>query len=209
MLLDLLFPKYCLGCKKRASSYLCDFCLNKLVFIHGALFPSIASSPLRSIYACVEYRSVAKKLVTTLKYRSVSHVSKTIGNLMIEMMGFPEKIDFLIPIPLHHRRYKERGFNQAKLLSNVISFYLHTPVVEILQRTRYTTSQASLHRKERLIHLKNAFRVYPQHESCLQGKIVVLVDDVSTTGATLHEAAVTLQQYKPKAIFAIVFAYTR
>lgn len=98
--------------------------------------------------------------------------------------------DTIIAIPLHWRRYWQRGFNQSELLANSLSRQLKIPLVKALKRCRSTTMQQSLNAEQRQRNLHNAFAV--TKPELIQGRRIALVDDVMTTGATATEAARTL-----------------
>ena len=110
-----------------------------------------------------------------------------------------ESVDILIPIPLHGRRYAERGFNQAAFLACCIAEHVSAPyTTRILKRTTQTKQQALLSKEERYTNMQQAFRVH----GSVEGARVLLVDDVCTTGATLSAAAHVLQEAGAKEVRA-------
>jgi ComF family protein len=116
------------------------------------------------------------------------------------------KADLLLPIPLSTVRLQQRGYNQALELCKYLS---HTKTdAQILLRTKDTLTQSTLNKQERLKNVKTAFAVEPLRAQELQGKRIVLVDDVMTSGATLFSAATSLRQAGAAHITAIVFART-
>ena len=117
-----------------------------------------------------------------------------------------EKADLVLPIPLSAQRLALRGYNQSWELAKRLS--PHKADVQMLLRTRDTPSQRQLPRHERLANLVGAFAVEPLRAEQLRGKRVVLVDDVMTTGASLHSAAQVLRQAGAAHISALVLART-
>lgn len=110
-----------------------------------------------------------------------------------------------MPVPLHVQRLREREFNQSALLANPLSHHLGLPLVlGQLMRIRQTVPQTSLTRKERLTNLREAFAV-PQPEK-IRGKTILLVDDVMTTGTTIHECANTLLRAGAGQVYAVTLA---
>jgi ComF family protein len=95
-------------------------------------------------------------------------------------------------VPLHPTRQRERGFNQASLLAQLLSAKLPIPCKPLLKRIRYTTTQTALDRAERMENLHNAFRL--RKNADVRGLHVLLVDDVLTTGSTLSECARVLKR---------------
>ena len=114
--------------------------------------------------------------------------------------------DWVLPIPLSRQRLQERGFNQALLLARQLA--PEKVSADVLLRLQHTTAQSQLPRAQRLDNLSGALAVEPLHQSQLQGKTIVLVDDVMTTGATLHTAARALRQAGAARITALVVART-
>ena len=102
------------------------------------------------------------------------------------------RADFLIPVPLHSARYREREFNQADELAMLLSKRSGWPVLRALQRTRYTTTQTRLDRHERMENLRGAFRV--RQTKAVSGRHLIVVDDVLTTGSTVDECARVLRK---------------
>jgi ComF family protein len=110
----------------------------------------------------------------------------------------------IVPIPLHPSRERERGFNQAALLGQGLAQALNLPFTDTLQRIRKTRSQATLSERERGPNIQGAFGA--KKGLVFSKKNVILVDDVSTTGATLEAAARVCQQHGAERVFGVVFA---
>jgi ComF family protein len=115
--------------------------------------------------------------------------------------------DVIVPIPLHPKRQRQRGYNQATLLARELGAQLGRPVVEdTLRRTKATAPQVDLKFQERRDNVRDAFVC---QNAGLAGKQVMLVDDVCTTGATLESAAIALQNIGVRAIWAYTLARAR
>ena len=102
------------------------------------------------------------------------------------------QFDVIVPVPLHPARQRERGFNQASLLAELLSAHTSIPSRPLLKRIRYTTTQTALDRSERMENLHNAFRL--RKNADVRGLRVLLIDDVLTTGSTLSECARVLKR---------------
>ena len=110
-----------------------------------------------------------------------------------ERPGFLPKVDMIIPVPLHPRRLKERGFNQSQLLGRVLAKKLNIPCDPfVLIRTVDTPPQVGLSEKERRENVRGAFAVSPGRHSHLEGKALLVLDDVMTTGATVEECVINI-----------------
>ena len=117
------------------------------------------------------------------------------------------EIDFLIPVPLHEEKEKERGFNQSKLLADELSKMIGIPVLDgNLIRVKNTKTQTELSYKERQENLEKAFKVLNWRE--IKGKRIVLIDDVLTTGSTLNHCAHALLNSGAAAVYALTAATT-
>jgi ComF family protein len=133
-------------------------------------------------------------------------------NLAVLMRSAPwvepalESADWLLPMPLSTVRLQLRGFNQTLVLARALE--RDKVRADILLRVRETAAQSSLPRKERLLAVRGAYAVEPAQASAVQGKRIVLLDDVMTTGASLHEAARVLRRQGAAHITALVFART-
>lgn len=121
------------------------------------------------------------------------HLANTFATLLLDkkLSQLNNKIDLIIPMPMHHARLKERGFNQALELARIISKKTQLRLdYSACQRTRLTPPQASLPLKERIKNIRGVFSC----QQDLRGLHIAIVDDVMTTGASLNELAKTLKQ---------------
>ncbi len=124
---------------------------------------------------------------------------------VLEREGLLENVDLIIPVPLHRKREKSRGYNQAALLSSALSELTGVPwLSEALVRTRNTPPQVSLQAAERITNLKGAFKVKKAEK--VAGRVVLLVDDVFTTGSTLRECAGELSKAGAREVRAATLA---
>ncbi|MDR1599449.1 MAG: hypothetical protein LBS11_06225 [Oscillospiraceae bacterium] len=136
--------------------------------------------------APLEHRGAAARLVYALKF---DHVKEAAEPLALRMMDYlPDGFDALVPVPLHRKRERVRGYNQARLLCEELSRLSGLPVLDALRRARATRKQMELPADEREVNVKDAFEaIVPCY-----GKRLVIVDDVRTTGMTALECAEAL-----------------
>jgi len=208
---DLLFPPTCIVCSIAGAvvkGAICDKCLQGVEFIESPMCPAcgrefsdsasgdhlcgscLQKRPLFSKASAVaHYQEPVATLLHSLKYQgnmAVLPALRTIINLrpVVSLKG-NERI---IPVPLHIKRLRERGFNQAVLIAELF-FPEHKGLflVDSLKRIRHTSSQTGLDGAERRRNLRGAFSARENSE--LQGKKVILVDDVFTTGSTANECS--------------------
>jgi ComF family protein len=159
-----------------------------------------------------EYEGGLRGLIHLLKYESVTPVASPLGSMMAEaiqelLSGRGQVSPLLIPVPLHKSRRRARGFNQAELIACAAGTRL-SPRVEvasgILLRQRDTISQVGLSREERMENVRGAFRVSAPNR--VKGRILIVVDDVMTTGTTLSECARVLKQAGAERVWAATVA---
>jgi len=194
--LNLLFPPVCPVCGKRIgqAGALCPDCYAKLTFYAG----STASSA-----SAVVYGEVGKQLLLALKYGDAAHLAPMMGKMAAQAgKSVLNGADVLVSVPLHRRRLFTRKYNQAALLANAVakeSGVRHDPFV--LKRVKMTAKQSS--RSKRFENVKNAFEF---NKGDVKGKIVVVVDDVTTTGATFNACAAVLRVAGAKEVRLLTFA---
>ena len=127
------------------------------------------------------YEGTLRELIHLFKYSRIQTLARPLGNLLAKALPREQNFDVIVPMPLHWRKRWQRGFNQAELLAREISRRTHIPVRRLLRRVRNTSAQAGLTNAKRRLNVSGAFRA---KDRSLEGKRVLLVDDVLTTGAT-------------------------
>ncbi len=226
-LLDFLFPKQCVQCR-RFGSYLCANCFSYLSFHVSSLClvcdrPSLDDKThpsCRSLYAIdgacasIAYNGIAKKLIFQFKYKPyLSHLTEVLGDLFYE--GIIQKPLFdtarlntslLVPIPLYKTKLQKRGYNQAELLAKDFGKRVTLPVIDLLDRTKNTPTQVGLSKMERKENIKGAFAIKPKYKASIKQASILLVDDVLTTGSTMLEAANILKRAGAKRVWGITLA---
>ena len=201
--LSVLLPARCVGCNA-GGAYLCAACLDgvqrpPLRSAHGA-------APLAGVFTPFAYEGVARDAVHHLKYRGVRALAPEMARPMADALARASLPPFiLVPVPLHRRRLHERGFNQAELLAREVARLLGAPFAAgALRRDVDTASQVAMpHRGERVRNVQDAFAVAQPPDS---GASVVLVDDVTTTGATLASASRALLASGVARVYGLTFA---
>lgn len=213
-LLDIFFPKTCVGCGEWGT-YLCTKCKQEIVFFPHPLCPACGmtiepigihticknKTYLDGLLAVGAYTGLLKKLITKFKYRGMFDLANTLTNLAPRSLPQVDMVSF---VPMHARKERERGFNQARVLAKSYAKSRSLEMVVTLRKTAYTTPQARLDRKERLKNVKKVFEVV---DSSCKNQTVLLVDDVTTTRTTLNECARVLKKAGAKNVYALVLAH--
>ena len=165
--------------------------------------------PLDACLAAVAYAWPWSGCVTQFKFGGQPGWARTLATMLRSTPWVEpalEQAGHVLPMPLSRERLATRGFNQALLLAKQLA--PRATDATLLLRTRHTPPQSALKRAERLRNVQGAFAVEPLRAGALRGQRVVLVDDVMTSGASLHAAALALRQAGAAHITAVVFART-
>jgi ComF family protein len=195
-LLDLVYPPRCPVCRSSVTSHgtLCDICLASVLWQREI---NLAGRKLAALDACrvlCEYTGGIKQLIHSMKFRQSREFAIHLARLLAEQLDIRwfVGIDIVVPVPLHSSRLAQRGFNQTELIFHAWAEDQGWVWLDALDRVRPTKPQWELELKERRKNLKGAFKV--TRPELVQGKTVLLVDDIVTSGITLNECAKALKR---------------
>tara|TARA_B100000686_G_C16764164_1_gene960687 strand:- start:350 stop:1141 length:792 start_codon:yes stop_codon:yes gene_type:complete len=156
--------------------------------------------------AAVAYNEMTRRILLQFKYGDQLHIADTLAKWLYQSAESEIKdADCIVPVPLHWRRMVYRRYNQSALIAQSLAKVSGTPVVHALKRTRYSGPQKGLGRKARLKNVRLAFGLSVPKEQ-LDGKRIVLIDDVMTSGATLNACSKTLKTAEPDKVTALCVA---
>ena len=228
LVLDIALPTLCVACREPVDGEgVCATCWAKLSFIAPPFCPRLGipfvydpgpgllsmeaiSNPPAYVRAraAVRYDDVARTLVHALKYQDRTDLAPAMGRWMARAgRELLDGADALIPVPLHWRRGWSRRYNQSGALARVIERQSGVKVVsEALRRVRPTEQQIGLSRSQRASNVQGAFKVAADRQSDIQGRRVILVDDVLTSGATADACARALLRARAAQVDVLVFA---
>jgi len=234
---NIIFPISCLGCN-REKEFICSDCFEKIEMNEKLYFDK--TDILKKTFVAGHHEDeLLKQAIYRYKYDFIKDLAKPLGKLMSNKLSKSIKRKrnlkkfILIPIPLHPKRLRWRGFNQAELLAQIVSQELNIPIINnLLIRTKHTLPQVKIQKAfQRRQNVYNVFklkgrarkmnkkgrasratsltsvdgRVYSRGTAFeYSTKTFILVDDISTTSATLKEAARVLNALKPKQIWGLV-----
>jgi len=218
--LDLFFPPWCVGCGVRGS-FLCLSCQSSLPRIlppicarcgrplsAGTLCTSCEDRPLEieGVRSVFRFEGAARQAILSFKYKNVKALAAPLAQLMAEYLcAHPLPADALVPVPLHPRRLRERGYNQSSLLAQELSKLALLPLVEgSLLRLKNTPPQART--KSANGRQSNVTGAFICRDRRLEGERVILIDDVCTSGATLDSCATALKAAGATSVWGLTVA---
>ena len=231
-ILDILYPQdiVCILCQKRhrdiVDKGLCPVCAKTLPYIKPPICQKCGKTVkedtgicLECIYAqyhferavpVFEYTSDMQQLIHRFKYQGVYYLSRTLGYWMAE--AYKQRcnweVDVIVPVPLHPRRERERGFNQSALLAGEVGRSIGVQVdCRILKRRKHTSTQVVLNKHQRRQNLWDAFEVIDPDK--VRGRVILLIDDVFTTGSTVDECSRVLMHAGAKRVYVLTLAAGR
>lgn len=209
-IIESFFPSRCLGCRKRGIS-LCDMCADNLR-------PNERETPSR-IFAVFDYRDpVVRRIIWNLKYKKHAHLGIEAGKLLyertIEYLADINSISrhreiIVVPVPLSPHRLLTRGYNQAERIA--VGFCKnkeeqYTVNTRLVKKIKDTNPQARIHtRSARLSNIHGAFQV--KDKAFCEGKTIIVIDDVTTTGGTLKEIMSCVKKAGAKNVFGFALAH--
>lgn len=229
-ILDFLFPKKCIGCG-REKGYFCPKCIREILqtdlvcpqcnnlSIGGLTHPGCERKfSLDGLWSLGMYQGSLKKAIQKLKYEPslIRDLAPVLSNIIIDYWKTYQVYLFdlirknhqnwvTVPVPLYWFRENKRGFNQAKLIGQIVSKKLGLGYCDALKRVRYTRSQTRLSEKKRRQNIRDAFTLSPNYDLRTMN-YVLLVDDVWTTGSTMRECCYVLKKSGAQKVWALTLA---
>ncbi len=218
--LNLLFPQWCVGCGKEGD-FICYSCRRSLPRIMPPLCPMCGRPQASGILCpgCVGWQAeidgirspfrfdgVMRQAIYQLKYRNLRALVVPLAKLLHDYLGTnPVPGEAVVPVPLHQKRLRERGYNQSSLLARELGKLINLPVVDsCLIRLRHAPPQARTSTVDK--RRSNVAGAFTCRDQRLQDKQVLLVDDVSTSGATLDACAGALKAAGATSVWGLVLA---
>jgi len=221
--LDLVLPQTCRVCGE-FDTWLCGTCQGKIrlqeqqlcpvctkASTSGATHPSCESGSVLDGLLAVGHFDQLQSLIHAYKYGLITELHVPLGQVLVRFIQDQGLSEFIknftvVPVPLHKSRTRFRGFNQSEILADYFSQKLNlNQEKNILFRKKNTVPQTTLDRTNRKTNIQSAFSTNP--EKNLNGKKILLIDDIVTTGATLNECAKTLKKAGSKSVWALVLAH--
>ena len=229
VLANFLFPPKCVFCGKllkiKTEFPVCADCVEHLPYTQGKLC-RICGTQIDAVYGadvCHNCRNTkryfekamapffydggVRRAIIRLKFYGVVSGISVFSHYLSDFLTFIEPCDAITSVPLFYRRMKKRGYNQAALLAKGLADETGVPYVDMLVKIRDTSTQSRLNRKQRIENVRNAYEAL--NDKQLNGKSILLIDDVLTTGSTVNECAKVLKQHGAGKVFVLTLATSK
>lgn len=222
-LLKLIFPKLCFGCNELLllnEEIICSSCRHNLPLTNHHLnqnndttkkFYGLLNLEFGASMLYFHKKGIVQKLIHNLKYKGKEEIGELLGEWYgneIKNVDVLKSIDYIVPVPLHSKRLKERGYNQVSSFCKALSQEINIPFHDkLLIRTKYNKTQTKKSKNERQENVQNIFNI--NFNENIDGKHFLLIDDVITSGATLELCAKAILKIPNSKISIITIAYTQ
>ncbi len=204
--LDLIFPKLCLNCKKQGEGYICSSCFKYLNLDFN--IKKIKNRPYELLVYLSRYESDMRTKMLKFKFGDSPYIAEYFIEILVKndkIIKLLKEFDLIIPVPMFIKKKLSRGYNQTELLAKNLSKNIEIPYdISILKRVSEGKTQSTLHRLERLNNIERVFEV----EQNINGKKVILLDDIFTTGATVEVCSKILKKSGAKEICVLTICRT-
>ena len=207
--LDLIYPPICGFCGEVDTKYICNNCikivnaisLNKIDYYGDRFFK-------KHLYI-FKYEDIIREKIIKFKFENEAYLYRTFAQAVLnnkENIKFIEEYDYLIPVPIHKRRKKQRGYNQSELIARAINDNIKSIKLQtnILIKDKNIVPQSTLNQNERIENIKNVYKILNKEK--IKNKKILILDDIFTTGSTVNECSRILKEAGAKKIGVLTIA---
>ena len=210
--IDFIYPPCCLICGKYNEKYLCNKC--EKAISKNSTFRYITKNKLEEknfekLLYIFPYESDVRKLIINYKFFDKSYLYKIFSKIIIKnekICRILKSYDIIIPVPIHKKRKKQRGYNQSELIARDIAFEIENLKIEnkVIIKNINNKQQGLLNKTERIKNVKNVYQI--ENVEKIKNKRIILFDDIYTTGSTVNEISRILKQNGTKEILVVTLA---
>ena len=214
IVLNFLYPNVCGVCKKVCKNPICNNCMNKLNKDNKKKRKVYIQTNYRFIDEHIylfRYKGIIRELMVKYKFKEESYLYKSFSYMILKnekIMNYINRYDYILPIPIHKKRKKQRGFNQSELIVKDICKNEQRIKYEkdILIKIKNVKPQSSLNKTERKINILDAYEIDKSKIDRIKDSNILLFDDIFTTGSTANECAKVLKKYGARKVTILTIA---
>ena len=207
-IIKLIYPPVCSFCGKIDKNYLCENCKKNLQELEKVHIDRYKNKFFNEHIYMFKYEKYIREKILNYKFNDKPFYYKTFTNIFItnkKMCDILKSYDIIIPVPIHNKRRKQRGYNQTELIAKELAKgILNLEYLNILTKNKNAKPQSMLNKEQRIENAKNVYGVIKNID--IENKKILIFDDIYTTGATANECAKVLRNKKPKKIGILTIA---
>ncbi len=207
-LLELVYPNVCGFCNKICKNELCNKCKMKIIQHQIDIVIKPENKYFKELISILKYEGIIRDKILQYKFEDKAYIYKTFAKIVLKnkkVCGLLKKYDIIIPVPIHKKRKLQRGYNQTQLIAKEISKNIDIKFCNnVLVKNKNTIAQSKLNKNKRKQNIKGAFKALNVQN--IQGKSVLLFDDIYTTGSTANECSKILKEAGAKTVGVLTIA---
>lgn len=207
-LLKLIYPDVCAFCNKIQKESLCKKCEEKIKKYKKDIVIRNKNNYFEELISIFKYEGLIREKIIQYKFQDKSYIYNTFAKIILKnekVCGLLKKYDIIIPVPIHRKRKLQRGYNQTQLIAKEIAKNIDIKLCDdVLVKSKNTIAQSKLDKNKRKQNIKNAFKVLNLEK--IQGKNILLFDDIFTTGSTVNECSKILKKAGAKTVGVLTIA---
>lgn len=207
-LLKLIYPDVCAFCNKIQKESLCKKCEEKIKKYKKDIVIRSKNNYFEELISIFKYEGLIREKIIQYKFQDKSYIYNTFAKIILKnekVCGLLKKYDIIIPVPIHRKRKLQRGYNQTQLIAKEIAKNIDIKLCDdVLAKSKNTIAQSKLNKNKRKQNIKNAFKVLNLEK--IQGKNILLFDDIFTTGSTVNECSKILKKAGAKTVGVLTIA---
>ncbi len=207
-LLEFIYPNVCGFCNKICKEEICNKCRIKIKKYQINIVIKPPNRYFNELISIFKYEGIIREKILQYKFNDKAYMKNTFAKIILKnkkVCGLLKKYDIIIPVPIHKSRKAQRGYNQTQLIASKIAEYMDIEFCNnVLVKNKNTIAQSKLNRKKRIENIKGAFNILNLEK--VQGKNVLLFDDIYTTGSTANECSRVLKTAGAKTVGILTIA---
>lgn len=207
-LLKLIYPDVCAFCNKIQKESLCKKCEEKIKKYKKDIVIRSKNNYFEELISIFKYEGLIREKIIQYKFQDKSYIYNTFAKIILKnekVCGLLKKYDIIIPVPIHRKRKLQRGYNQTQLIAKEIAKNIDIKLCDdVLVKSKNTIAQSKLNKNKRKQNIKGAFKVLDLER--IQGKNILLFDDIFTTGSTVNECSKILKKAGAKTVGVLTIA---